>query len=186
MNWADNVIVIILGLSAVISIWRGFMREMLSLLGWVASFFVALTFNGVVADALSGQIESLSFRRASAYLILFVMTLMVVGGVNVLISKFILKTGLTGADRMLGILFGLARGLAVVTVLIFGAALTAIPEDAWWQESIFVGHFQRAAEHVHARFPYDVTQQFTLPSVGIADSAAAREIVVPLVADRGK
>ena len=65
-----------------------------------------------------------------------------------LLTTLIDKTGLTGTDRLLGILFGAARGAVLVAVLVYLAALTPMPEDPWWKESQLIGHFQTLADRL--------------------------------------
>ncbi|MGH8657899.1 MAG: CvpA family protein [Gammaproteobacteria bacterium] len=161
MNWVDYAILVIMALSAIISIWRGFMREVLSLLGWIVAFWVALGFGDVVADRLVNHIETPSVRLGAAFALLFVATLMVAGLVNFLIGRLIASTGLTGTDRMLGIFFGLARGIAIVTALVLAAGLTPLPKDPWWSESLFVGHFQDLAVWIKEMLPENFAQHIT-------------------------
>lgn len=161
MNWVDYAILVIMALSAIISIWRGFMREVLSLLGWIAAFWVALSFGDVVADRLVNQIETPSVRLGAAFALLFVATLMIAGLVNFLIGRLIENTGLTGTDRMLGVFFGVARGIAIVTVLVLAAGLTPLPADPWWNESLFVGHFQDLAVWIRKMLPENFARHIT-------------------------
>ncbi len=166
MNWVDYAILIIMTLSAIISIWRGFMREVLSLLGWIAAFWVALAFGDGVADRLVNHIETPSVRLGAAFALLFVVTLMIAGVVNFLIGRLIENTGLTGTDRMLGVFFGAARGIAIVTALVLAAGLTPLPADPWWSESLFVGHFQDLAVWIRGMLPEDYARHVTFGAEG--------------------
>jgi membrane protein required for colicin V production len=65
--------------------------------------------------------------------------------VNILVAQIVQHTGLTGTDRLLGIVFGLLRGVALITVLVLLAGLTPLPKDPWWSQSLFLPHFQNAA-----------------------------------------
>jgi len=84
---------------------------------------------------------------------LFLATLFAGGLINFLIGKLIKATGLSGTDRMLGIFFGLARGIAIVTVLVLLAGLTPLPKDPWWHESQFIPHFQQLAMILRGLLP---------------------------------
>lgn len=145
LNWVDYCILGILGVSIVISLWRGFTREALSLAGWVLAVWVALTFSGQVEGLLHSQIATPSLRLLVAFAILFLLTLLVAGLINYLAVQLIKKTGLSGTDRVIGILFGLARGCVVVTVLVLLAGLTALPQDPWWRQSALLHYFQDLA-----------------------------------------
>lgn len=155
MNWADYAILIIMGISALISIFRGFMREMLSLLGWVAAFWVGWRFSNVLAERLVDQIATPSVRNSVAFIAIFVAILLLAGIANFLIGKLIKTTGLSGTDRMLGVLFGVARGAVIIAILVFAAGYTPLPQDPWWQESMFLGHFHELAVWLHSLLPQD-------------------------------
>lgn len=141
MNWADWAILSIVGISGLFSIKRGFVREALSLLTWVTAFVIARLFTDALATVLSDYIQTPSFRIASAFGLLFIMTLIVGALVSNLVSLLIQATGLSGTDRILGMGFGLARGALVVVVLVALLGGTPAVQDAWWQESQLIPHF---------------------------------------------
>jgi membrane protein required for colicin V production len=85
-----------------------------------------------------------------------VLVLVLGGVVNYLIGQLVSKTGLSGTDRALGIVFGIARGVMVVGVLVLLAGLTQLPQDPWWQESIFLGHFVDLALWMRSFLPADI------------------------------
>jgi len=158
MTWADYIIVAIIGLSAFISVVRGFVREALSLLGWVFAIWFSLSFTRNAVAFIGERISVPSLRTAVAFLGLFVLCLLVAGVVNFLAGKLVEKSGLSGTDRMLGIIFGVARGAVIVGVLVLAAGLTALPQDPWWSESVLLGHFQVMAVEVRALLPPDVAR----------------------------
>ncbi|MCK5640531.1 MAG: CvpA family protein [Gammaproteobacteria bacterium] len=158
MNWADIVILLIILISMLISIWRGFTREALSLGGWVVAFWLALTFSGKLAGLLTSFISMPSVRVIVSFVFLFVITLLLASWANYLISNLVKRTGLTGADRVFGVVFGALRGCVVVVILVLLAGLTPVPQDPWWDKSFFIEHFQDAAIWVRAILPDDVAQ----------------------------
>jgi membrane protein required for colicin V production len=145
MIWVDIVIPGIIAISALFSLMRGFVREALSLLGWLAAFWVALTFAKEFADLLLTGISTPSVRVVVSFTILFVVTLVVAALVNRLAGSLVSKTGLTGTDRMIGMIFGIARGVVVVSVLVLLAGMTTMPQDPWWQQSVLIDVFQKLA-----------------------------------------
>ncbi|MCP5448903.1 MAG: CvpA family protein [Chromatiaceae bacterium] len=159
MIWVDYIIIGIIGLSALISLIRGFMREALSLAVWVVACFVAWTFFRELAPHLT-WFSLPSVRLGAALAILFLTTLLVGGLVNYLIVQLVEKTGLTGTDRLIGILFGAARGVLLVTLLVFLAGLTPLPEDPWWNASQLIGYFQELAVWLKALLPEDLAEKF--------------------------
>lgn len=141
MGWFDIAIIAIIGLSIIISLIRGFVREALSLAVWVAAFVVASQFYAELA-AFFTSIQDDIVRNGVAVAILFVLTLIVGALIVYLISTLVEKTGLTGTDRLLGAIFGALRGILIVSALLFFAdAFTAIAQQNWWQESLLVPHF---------------------------------------------
>ena len=71
------------------------------------------------------------------------------------------KTGLSGTDRMLGIIFGIGRGAVIVSVLVLLAGLTPVPQDPWWSQSTFIPHFESLALKIQELLPPDIAQQLT-------------------------
>lgn len=160
MIWVDYAILGIIGLSALISVVRGFVREALSLAAWIAAFWVAFHFFERGAELLVPYISVPSVRLASAFLTLMVLTLLVGGVVNYLAGQLVQKTGLSGTDRMIGVLFGVVRGAAIVTLLVLLAGFTSLPKDPWWKQSVLLVHFQDAAVWLRGHMPADVAAYF--------------------------
>jgi membrane protein required for colicin V production len=138
----DWVILGLVALSGLISIKRGFVKEALSLVTWVIAFFIARMFSGSLAHLLGDLVTTPSARWGIAYGILFAGTLIVGALVNHLVAEFVKVTGLTSTDRVFGMVFGITRGLVILTAIIFGIQFTAIPEDPWWKESIIIPYFE--------------------------------------------
>lgn len=146
LTWVDWAIVAIIAVSALISLTRGFVKEALSLLTWVIAGLVAWLFGGALAKLLVPYIETPSLRVIAACSILFVMTLLLGGLVNYLISQLVKATGLSGTDRFLGMVFGAARGALLVVVAVGLLSLAPVEADAWWRESVVIPHFLLVAD----------------------------------------
>ena len=137
----DYIIIGIIAFSIIVSLLRGFVREVLSLASWVVAFIVASQFYPSLAAYLT-QIDSLYIRNGTAIGILFVLTLIVGAIVNFVIAQLVDKTGLTGTDRVLGAAFGLLRGVLIVAaVLFFLDTFTNFEQTEWWKESKLIPHF---------------------------------------------
>lgn len=141
MNWADWTILAIVGISGLFSIKRGFVKEALSLVTWVTAFIIARLFTDALATVLENYIQTPSFRIASAFSILFIMTLIVGALVSNLVGLLVQATGLSGTDRILGMGFGLARGALLVVIIVALLGGTPAVQDAWWQGSQLIPHF---------------------------------------------
>lgn len=156
MNWADYFILGLIGLSILVSLWRGFIKEALSLVTWIVAFLVALMFSESFAEFLKPWISLPSARAAAAIAILFIAVLILGGLIGFLAGQLVRKTGLGGTDRVLGTVFGAARGVLIVAVIVMLAGLTALPQDPWWRESQLLPHFERLALWLADYLPSDV------------------------------
>ncbi|HSC76253.1 MAG TPA: CvpA family protein [Pseudomonadales bacterium] len=135
-NGADWAIVVVVLLSVLISLVRGFVKEALSLLVWIAAFVVAFFFSERLAPLLGNLIELPSIRYLAAFAILFVLTLIVGSLVNFLIVQLVKMTGLSAIDRLLGMMFGMCRGVLIcLLILIFLPKIVPVQQDPWWQQS---------------------------------------------------
>ncbi|WHI46210.1 CvpA family protein [Microbulbifer sp. EKSA008] len=142
MNWADWIILAIVGISTLIGLSRGFIKETLSLLTWIAAFIVAMMFRDQLAPMLSNLVDTPSLQMIAAFGILFIGTLLAGAGLNMVLSAFVEATGLSGTDRVLGMAFGLVRGaIVVMALLILAPALVPVEQDSWWSQSVLIPHF---------------------------------------------
>lgn len=159
MTWVDVVILVVVGLSAFISLLRGFLREAVSLAGWILAIWVALSYTDEVASLLADHVEAASIRQGIAFVALFVSVLIGTALANYLLGLLVDKTGLTGTDRVLGVVFGIARGVLVVVILVVLAGLTDVPQDPWWQESMLLPRFEIIALDLKSVLPPDVAER---------------------------
>ncbi|MBO6257944.1 MAG: CvpA family protein [Succinivibrio sp.] len=139
----DWVIIAVVAVSAFFSIMRGFVKEAVSLLSWIIAFVVTGRFYGSVAAFLTFSNDELT-RNFLAIILLFIATLILVGLVGKIVCSLVVKAGLSGFDRLLGIVFGVVRGvlilcavLAVLQILFNLHILTFLQENSWWQDSVF-------------------------------------------------
>jgi len=155
LNWLDYAILSIIALSVLISIIRGFTKEALSLAGWIVAAWVALSFSEKVEPLLRDYIEIPSIRLLVAFVALFIITLFLAAFVNYLVSQAVKKTGLSGTDRMIGVFFGVARGMVIVAILVMAAGMTPLPQDPWWGESQLIHYFESIAQYISQFLPDD-------------------------------
>jgi membrane protein required for colicin V production len=139
----DIGIVCIVAISGLISLVRGFVKEAMSLLIWVAAFVVAMTFKEPAVELLVNFIDLASMRQLAAWAGLFVGTLLLGSVANFLLGKLVSSTGLSGTDRTLGLVFGVFRGLLVVlAIVIILPQAVPVDEDPWWRASSLIPLFQ--------------------------------------------
>lgn len=151
----DWVIVVVLLVSTLLSLWRGFVREAFSLAGWVAAFLVANLYGDQMASLLAGAIQNISGRYVAAYALLFVGTLVATTFVTHLAGQLVRATGLTLLDRLLGTGFGFARGIILILVVVYILRQLVPPTELLWLEkSVLMPHVDmlgRWAQDVFAR-----------------------------------
>ncbi len=159
MIWVDYVIIGIIALSALIGLARGLVREVISLVVWVAALVAAWLFYEPLALELEPWISTPSLRIGVAVLIL-VFGVLVAGAIfGYMLATLVDKTGLSGTDRLLGVIFGAARGAVLVALVVFLASLTPITEDPWWDKSQLLDQFKILADWMLEQVPPDVTER---------------------------
>ena len=173
INWLDIVILTTIAISALISLFRGFIREAFSLAVWVMAFWLSWSFFRALAVNMENMITTPSVRLGVAFAALMVLSLLVGGLLNYLIIQLVSKTGLSGSDRFIGMIFGAARGVLVIAVLVLVAGLTSFPADPWWRESTLIPYFQELAIWLQSLLPPDIAEkfQFLQPPAEISPAA---------------
>lgn len=156
MNWLDGVILVILALSVLIGLMRGLVAELLSLVIWIAAFWVAALFGPGVAAQFDNVISLPVARICLGYAICFFGVLLIGAIVRFAARKLIWSTGLTGIDSLLGVVFGFVRGVLVVTIIVFLVGLTAVTREPWWQQSTLRPQFQGMAAWLGQNIPPSV------------------------------
>jgi len=160
--WVDYGILAVIAISAVLSVFRGFMREAISLLTWIVAAVVAVMFMDEVASLLATMVSVPSVRLSLAFIGLFVATLFAGGIAGNLVGKLIDTTGLSGTDRAAGMVFGILRGVGIVAILVLLAGLTPLPDDPWWSASLFIPRFVELATLLHDLIPQPYADYFAL------------------------
>ena len=135
MTSFDYIVLAILGVSAVLGLLRGLVKEVLSLIAYVVAFVAAVWWGPAVSVWIAPYIDNGMLRTGVAYGAVFIIVLLLVGLANITLSTLIKKTGLTPADHGLGGLFGLLRGALIVLVLVGLAGYTELPKEPWWQDA---------------------------------------------------
>ena len=122
--------------SIAISTMRGLVKEMLSLLGWIVSLVVANAYCTALAALLPDMIPGSATRLIVAFIALFIGVRLLMMLLTMAVDALVKASGLTIADRGLGGLFGLARGLVIVLAGVLVCGMTAIPQQAFWKEAL--------------------------------------------------
>lgn len=153
MTVVDVIIICVIFLSALFSLIRGFVKESISLVTWLMAIWIASSFGSRLAAVLPNSIESEAVRLSVGFGALFIVTLMLGALVNVLVAHFVKKTGLSGADRIFGVVFGFLRGLLIIVVFVVIGSFTPLPEQEWWQSSNLLERFESLSYMLKPYFP---------------------------------
>ena len=133
----DYLVLLILICSIVISTMRGLVKEILSLASWVIALVVANSYGAELAVLLPTALPGSATRLIVAFIALFVGVRLLMWLLTMAIDSVIKASGLTVADRGLGGLFGLARGLVIILAVVLVCGMTAIPQQRFWTEALF-------------------------------------------------
>lgn len=161
MTTFDYVVLAIVGLSVILSVWRGAVRELFALAAWIVAFFVAQVYGADLAALLPGAIENASIRLLVGVVIVFVSILILAALIALLLSKLIRAVGLGLADRALGGVFGLLRGMLVVLILVLLCGLTALPRQPEWREAMLSPPLEAAALTARAYLPAELSKRIS-------------------------
>ena len=136
MTWFDYAALALLVASILWGVWRGLVRELISVAAWVLAFLAANLFAGPLGEELPQALPTPEIRMLVAFIAVFVATLAVCTLFGLLLSRLARVAGLGGLDRVLGGVFGLARALLVLLAFALLAGLTALPRQPVWRNSV--------------------------------------------------
>jgi len=148
MTPVDYVIVLVLVVSAGVGFWRGFVKEALSLLTLLVAIWLAWRFSALIEPKLSNWAADQDVRVWIARGLIFAIALIVGGLVSWAARQLIRHTGLSGIDRMLGVAFGVARGILIVGLLVLALDFLDLDQDGWWQSARFRPYAEQVAAAV--------------------------------------
>ncbi|MGH8855017.1 MAG: CvpA family protein [Telluria sp.] len=158
MTIFDYLVLFVLVSSVVISTLRGLVKEILSLLGWVVAFVVANAYGAQLAPLLPDVLPGASARLIAAFVLLFLGVRILMGLLSLAIGALITATGLSLADRGLGGLFGLARGIVIVLAAVILSGMTAIPQQDFWRNALLSPMAETGARTVKPFLPAAIAQ----------------------------
>jgi membrane protein required for colicin V production len=136
MTWLDYAALTILVASVLWGIWRGLVREVISIGAWVLAFLGANLFAGPLGDALPKALPTPEIRVLVAFIVVFIAILAVCALVSRMLSRLVHVAGLGELDRSLGGVFGVARALLILLAFALVAGLTALPRQPVWRNSL--------------------------------------------------
>jgi membrane protein required for colicin V production len=135
MTVFDYAVLAVLAASLLLGLWRGFVSEVLALAAWVAAFFAARAVAPGVAPIFARFTHEAALQYVGAFALVFIGVLLVFAIGRTLVSKLLHAAGLGWADRLLGTVFGIARGLIIVLLAVLVGGMTALPRQPWWRDA---------------------------------------------------
>ena len=160
LTWFDNLLIAIIGISAIIGLMRGFIKEAFSLSVWVLAFWISWIFFRDLALQFQPYIDSITVRLGLAFILLLILSLIVGRFVSFILIRLVDKSGMSGMDRVIGIFFGIFRGIIIVSIFVLLAGLTTIPQEDWWENSSMIIYFEDAALWLRGYLPNDIVDIF--------------------------
>lgn len=146
--WVDYLILGLLGISGLLGLLRGFVREIFSLMTWVAAVWVAIHFSDAFAHQLEPWVKEATLRKVAAFCIVLFGALIVGAVLGGLIAKLLSNVGLSGTDRLVGLVFGVMRGALLAALLVAVAQRTPVPQSPWWKQSAVIPAFMPLANWI--------------------------------------
>ena len=136
MNWIDASILIIMMLSSIFGLWRGLVREIFSLVTWIFALLVARRYSDVLANLLFSSFDNQTISYVVAFALIFIIVMMLGTLLNFLLSKLLMFTGLKFIDRLLGGVFGIARGVIISFIGLFASSFFFSQAQVWQQSKL--------------------------------------------------
>jgi membrane protein required for colicin V production len=150
MTGADVVILLVLLSSTLIGMLRGFVREASSLVFWVLAIWAAWKFGAMVEPHLGGLLAGPAIAPWVGRIVVLVLVLLVGWAVGMLLGYFTRGLGLGPLDRVIGLMFGIVRGIVLVGLLVIGAELLHLNHEEWWSRSVLIPYGETAGDWLRA------------------------------------
>ena len=159
MTLFDYVMIGVVGFSLIFGLWRGVVGEIIALVAWGLAIFAALHFGAEAGRLLGSSLGDPALRTLAGCALVFIGVLVIMALVRMAVSSMVKALGLSASDRILGMLFGLARGVLVTMLLVGLGGMTAAPQQAWWQHAVLAKPLETAVLAVKPWLPDDVAKR---------------------------
>lgn len=148
MNNADYALIVLVGLSALLGLWRGLVREALAIAAWLLALWGAVAFGQVAASFLGGRIGDPVLRLWAGRLLVLVVVLLAGSLVGWIVGRLVRSSPASGFDRFLGLLFGVGRGVLVAGIFVLALSLAGFDAEPWWRQSKLIPYAALAGNAV--------------------------------------
>ncbi len=161
MTVLDWAVLAIVGLSILLSVIRGLVREVLALLAWAVGFVAASVLAADLAALLPPEVPGEQLRLLAGFAGVFLAVMLVMSLLAMFVSKLVKSAGLGVEDRVLGSVFGLVRGVLVVMIFVLLAGLTSLPRQPAWRDAVLSHPLEAFAGQVKGWLPARLAQRIT-------------------------
>lgn len=159
MTFFDYGVITIVGASLLLGVWRGVVGELIALAAWILAFFAAREFGPQLGQAFFTGITDPAIRTLAGWATVFIGVLVIMSLGRLAVSSMIRALGLGLSDRLLGLFFGLVRGVFIVLVLVAVGGMTALPQQPWWAQAQLAPPLETAVLAARPWLPDDVAKR---------------------------
>ena len=159
MTVFDYIVIAVVAASVLLGIWRGVVGEIIALVAWVLAFFAARWWGDEVANSVLNAIRDPALRLVAAWVLIFIVVLMLMALLRLAIRGLLKALGLSPTDRLLGMIFGVARGLVIVLALVVVGSMTMAAQQKWWVEAYFSAPLETAVMAGKPWLPEDIAKR---------------------------
>jgi membrane protein required for colicin V production len=170
----DIVIIVLIFISVLVGLLRGFTKELMSIAAWVISIYLAFNFYHLITPYLAAYINQDNLSNIAGGAIIFVGSLFTLSMVGYLISKAVAATGIKGTDRVLGAVLGLVRGVLIISLFVVVTSIFNVKSTSWWNNSEFIAHFVPIADAINSVLP----EEFKIKEAEGSTSAIGSDTVI--------
>ena len=135
MTYFDYFVIAVLVISLLLGLWRGIIGEIIALTAWVLAFIAAREWGEEAASMFLARITDPTVRLLVAWTLIFIAVLALMALLRLLLRSLLKALGMTITDRLLGLFFGLARGVLILLILVAAGGMTPLPQEQWWREA---------------------------------------------------
>ncbi len=159
MTYFDYFVIAVLVISLLLGLWRGMIGEIIALTAWVLAFIAAREWGEEAASMFLARITDPTVRLLVAWTLIFIAVLALMALLRLLLRSLLKALGMTITDRLLGLFFGLARGVLILLILVAAGGMTPLPQEQWWREAQCAPPLETAVLAGRPWLPPDVAGQ---------------------------
>lgn len=158
MTVFDYSVVMVVAASLLLGMWRGVVGEIIALVAWILAFLAARAWGAELALGFSA-IADPTLRIVAGWVAVFVIVLIAMALLRLVVQSLLKALGMTVTDRLLGVMFGVARGLVIVLAFVAVGGMTSLPKEKWWSEAYFAAPLETAVLASRPWLPTDVAKR---------------------------